>query len=127
MSTTLSNRQRKNADRVGGIELMIRWPDELMEPGMLDDNSERDATDKERTWVEVNVQPECQRHGLVAVRASVARDAAPSASGGGQQTRLAVVIIGRRWVHAKGTGHPKTMWHEYAVSTDDSSQENQVS
>lgn len=116
MPIELSNRQRKSADRVGGIELMLPWPDELPVPDM-DDDSERDATPAERAWVERHVQPACQAAGLVAVRAQVARTAGPSPQGRVMQTRLAVIIIGQRWAGARGDNPPRTMWHEAAMAT----------
>lgn len=108
----LSRRQIKTADRVGGIELLIPWPPDLPAPGDIDDDSERDATAAERAWIETHVQPECQRHDLVAVRAFAARLLTPRDFGGGQQYRLGVVIIGRRWVRATGAPDPLTMWYQ---------------
>lgn len=90
---------------------MIPWPRDLPDPGPLDDESERDATPDERAWVHQHVQPECQHHDLVAVRAFAARLLTPVDFGGGQQVRLGVVIIGRRWVRAVNTPRPITMWY----------------
>ena len=43
----LSGKQIKNADRVGGIELMIPWPEGLPEPRGLNEDEERPATQSE--------------------------------------------------------------------------------
>lgn len=114
MPIHLSRNQAKQADRVGGIELLIPWPRDLPDPGLLDDDSERDATPAERAWVESHVQPACQSAGLVAVRSFVARLRGPHPDGppARQHTRLGVVIIGQRWVRATGAPDPRTMWYQ---------------
>ena len=40
----LSGKQAKDADRVGGIALMIPWPAELPDPPRLADNEECDTS-----------------------------------------------------------------------------------
>jgi hypothetical protein len=108
MTITLSKRQIKAADRMGGAELLLPWPPELGDPGRLADDSERPATDAERAWVMQHVQPACLAAGLVAGRTMVARVHGPlpyrTTEGPQWQTRLAVLIIGQRWVGAGGQG-----------------------
>jgi hypothetical protein len=112
---TLTRRQVKAADRVGGIELMLPWPAALPAPSGLSDDYERDASPAERAWAETHVQPEAQRHGLVLVRVAAARVRPPRLwrpDGGNARylPALACIIIGRRWVHATGHPSPITMW-----------------
>lgn len=111
----LSNRQAKNADRVGGIELMLPWPAELAEPVGLGEDQERDASPQERAWAEAHVQPAAQQKGLVLVRVAVARVRPPSAwVEAADRDRwvnaLACIIIGQRWLRAGGAPAPLTMW-----------------
>lgn len=108
---TLSRRQIGDADRVGGIELMILWPAELgPEPADLAIDHEREATAAEKACAEALVSAACKAHGLVPVHVRVARLRRPEASRGApetalpaageERTHLAVTIIGRRWVHS---------------------------
>lgn len=105
MPITLSRRQIGDADRVGGIELLILWPDSLgPEPG--EDNigldREREATAAEKRAAEALVGASCEAHGLVPVHTRVVRVTRPPGlpHGGEPRVHLAVTIIGRRWVHA---------------------------
>jgi hypothetical protein len=112
---TLSKRQAKEADRVGGIELMIPWPPALgPEPIDLLDDEERDATPREKAMAEAMIRASCAAHGLVPVRTQVARVRRPDHQGmqwrGEVRTHLAVIIIGARWVHAKGQPESKAMF-----------------
>jgi hypothetical protein len=107
MSITFSRRQVGDADRVGGIELMIPWPSSLgPEPGedyvRLDHEREANATEK--TAAEALVKPACEASGLVPVHVRVTRLRRPGDlhAGGEARVHLAVTIIGRRWVHARG-------------------------
>lgn len=115
MSITLSRRQIGDADRVGGIEIMILWPASLgPEPG--EDNirldHEREASAEERAAAEALVRPaieaawrDCRTEDLlvpVHVRVTRLRRPADLPGGGEARVHLAVTIIGRRWVHARG-------------------------
>lgn len=136
MPITLSRRQIGDADRVGGIELMILWPCSLgPEPGeehtmpMLPNehhpsarcsclgcmadwpspapvrlDHEREADPAEKAAAEALVKPACEAAGLVPVHVRVTRLRRPGDLPGGGEARvhLAVTIIGRRWVHARG-------------------------
>jgi len=107
MPITLSRRQIGDADRVGGIELMILWPASLgPEPGedYIRLDHEREATREERAAAEALVKPACAAAGLVPVHVRVTRLRRPADLPGGGEARvhLAVTIIGRRWVHARG-------------------------
>lgn len=115
----LSNRQVKAADRVGGIELMILWPDALGPEPALDDDCEREATPAERAYAQRLLGEACQRRGLVPVHVRVARVQRPSdphgspgewERSGEYASHLAVVIIGRRWVHASTQRAPTVMF-----------------
>lgn len=116
----LSGQQRKHADRVGGVELMILWPAELgPEPPVLLDH-EREATPSERAHAESLVHASCEAHGLVPVHTRVTRLRRPTASwsktalalpaAGEERVHLAVTIIGRRWVHATKAGRGRIAW-----------------
>lgn len=102
MAITLSRRQIGDADRVGGIELMILWPDALgpEPPVKLDHESE--ATAAEKAHAEALVRASCDAAGLVPVHVRVTRLRRPASLGGGECAHLAVTIIGTRWVHARG-------------------------
>lgn len=108
---TLSRRQIGDADRIGGIELMILWPaspvediDLGPEPDDVRLGVEREATSQERLVAQELVGAECHVHGLVPVHVRVTRLRRPGdlPAGGEARVHLAVSIIGRRWVHAKG-------------------------
>lgn len=105
MPITLSRRQIGDADRVGGIELMILWPDDLgPEPSDVKSGRERDATPEERLAAQELIGAECHVNGLVPVHFRVTRLRRPGdlPAGGEERVHLAVTIIGRRWVHARG-------------------------
>lgn len=104
---TLSRRQIGDADRVGGLELMILWPSSLgREPGedYIRLDHEREATAAEKACAESLVREACDAHGLVPVHTRVTRLRRPKdlPAGGEARVHLAVTITGRRWVHAKG-------------------------
>lgn len=107
---TLSNRQAKEADRVGGIELMVLWPPSLGIEPSLDVDHEREATPAERACAEGIVGADCAARGLVPVHVRVAMVRRPktlAVAGGETRAHLAITIIGRRWVHA--TGRPRAL------------------
>jgi len=110
---TLSRRQVGDADRVGGIELMILWPSSLgPEPGeeYVRLGFEREATREQKSAAEAIVRPAIaeaeERYGatLVPVHVRVTRLRRPGdmPAGGEARVHLAVTLIGSRWVHAKG-------------------------
>lgn len=114
----LSKRQIKEADRVGGIELMLPYPVggplPWPPPDAPAEDEERDALPEEREYAQSLVRPACREAGLVPVRVNLAYVRPPRLAGGGERPYgyyLGVVIIGRRWVHARGAPRPKTMWH----------------
>ena len=112
---TLSRRQVKNADRVGGIELMILWPAELGPEPNIEPDREAEAEPREKAYTEQLVRASCETHGLVPVHARVAcvrrPEQVPSIPRGGEYAvHLAVTIIGRRWVHASTQSRGRTMW-----------------
>lgn len=103
MTIRLSRRQIGDADRVGGIELMILWPDGLGPTPVLEINHEREAEPHEWAYAESLVQHACVAALLVPVHVRVTRLRRPPnlLHGGEERTHLAVTIIGHRWVHAK--------------------------
>jgi len=105
----LSHTQIKEADRVGGIELMIPWPAGLPCPDDLRTGETRGACPTEHLAAMQMLAAECEAHDLTPVRVSVAVDHAPR-SRRDAEPFLAVVIIGRRWVHARTSRQPKIMW-----------------
>lgn len=114
MPITLSGRQASRADRVGGIELLIPWPETTLGPppsGIALDCG-REATASERAWAEGEVQASCQARGLLPVHVRVAcvRRPASLPRGGEVALHLAVTIIGYRWVHAGGRPRPLTIF-----------------
>lgn len=110
-----SKRQIKSADRIPGIELLLPWPDELGPPPVMEQDTERDATPRETAWIDARVQPACAAHGLVAGHALVVGLYGPRTAddplrseGWVVQTRLLVVVIGRRWIGARGATVDRT-------------------
>lgn len=83
---------------------MILWPDALgPEPDVMLDH-EREATAAEKAHAEALVRDACDAAGLVPVHTRVTRLRRPKdlPAGGEERVHLAVTIIGRRWVHARG-------------------------
>lgn len=101
----LSRRQIGDADRVGGIELMILWPSELGPEPSMDPDTEDEAEPEEKALAESMIREACEANDLVPVHVRVAcvkRPKPPPPLDAPDQYRvhLAVTIIGRRWVHA---------------------------
>ena len=113
-AVNLSRRQAKEADRVGGIELLILWPADRLgpEPPDVAIGREYEASPAVRAAAEAMVGTSCEAHGLVPVHVRVVRERRPAGLPHGLEERvhLAVVIIGRRWVHATGHHHPRVMY-----------------
>ena len=112
---TLSHRQIKAADRVGGIELMILWPAELGPEPVMEPDTQDDASDAERACAESLVRDACARSGLVPVRVRIAcvrrpKGPPPRPREDEYAAHLAVIIIGRRWVHAHGRPQSRITW-----------------
>lgn len=106
----LSKRQISDADRVGGIELMILWPEALGDqPADLGEDYEREASPGEKAAAEALIGPACRAADLVPVHVRVARIRRPSGLPLGDETHahLAVTLIGRRWVHASSHKRPR--------------------
>lgn len=109
---TFSRRQVKAMDRVGGAVIMLPWPADLPPGKPLAPDHERDATAAEKAAAEAIVRPACEAAGLVPVRVRVVSAERPSDYPAGDQYRqhLAVLIIGRRWVHATGRPPDLDLW-----------------
>lgn len=107
----LSKQQIKDADRVGGIELMILWPASLgAEPTDIARDQDREASAAEKRSAEVLLEQACQSAALVPVRVRVACIRRPTTlpvAGGQERVHLAVILIGRRWVHASTKKQPR--------------------
>lgn len=101
---TLSRKQIGEADRVGGIELLILWPPDLGPEPAMELDSEDEAKPAEKARAEQLVGESCRQHDLVPVHTRVAcvhRPYGLPVAGGATRVHLAVTIIGRRWVHAR--------------------------
>lgn len=107
----LSRRQIHAADRVGGIDLVLPWPDGLL-GARVKPGDERDATAIEHAAAETIVGPSCRAADLVPVRSMVGTMERPPGLPRAQEVRqhLIVCIIGRRWVHAGGHPSPVLCW-----------------
>lgn len=117
MPISLSRRQIGDADRVGGIELMILWPAALgPEPGedYVGLDRERDANAREKATAEALVRSACEAAGLVPVHVRVVRLRRPGGpnvhAAHEERVHLAVTIIGRRWVHASTQNRGRVAW-----------------
>jgi len=115
-AVVLSRRQAKEADRVGGIELMIPYPAALGPGPKLDDDEECEASPAERACAEQLLRDACAENGLVVMSVVVARvhvpRSAPLPGHGTHALQLAVVITGRRWVRAATNRQPRVMFAE---------------
>lgn len=111
----LSKSQAKDADRIGGIELLVLWPEQLgIEPKDLPPDEQRDATPAQRQYAEDLVRATCEHHGLLPVHvrlACVRRPAALLESPGDYRVHLSITIIGYRWVHARDRRGPIIRFH----------------
>lgn len=103
MKITLSGTQRKQADRVGGIELMIPWTATHL-PAPV--GAPRDATNDEKLYAKAMLRDEQTEHALIPVRVRVVEASHTTYDG----PHLAVILIGRRWVHAEGRPVSKRTW-----------------
>jgi hypothetical protein len=110
----LSRRQIGDADRVGGIELLILWPADILgpEPADLQLDHEREATPAERAAAEALLAAAKAEHRLVPVHTRVCRVRRPAGlpAAHEERTHLAVTLIGHRWVHASTSQPPRTAY-----------------
>lgn len=111
-SLSLSRRQIGDADRVGGIELILPWPGGLPIDQPLAEDDERDTSPAEHAVAEALLREACETHGLVPVRSAAAMLRRPSGlpRAGAVEQHLCVVLIGWRWVHATGARAPREAW-----------------
>lgn len=110
----LSRRQVKTADRVGGADLILPWPDDLP-PGEATSGNppERPTTPEEHAAAERIVGDACRANDLVPARSWVAMMRRPLTLPRGGETlqHLVIWICGRRWVHATGSPAAVECWH----------------
>jgi len=110
----LSNRHVKAMDRVGGANLILDWPTDLPLGVPVKPDHEREATAAEKAAALAIVRAECERCGLVPVHVRVVNIRRPDSRhmerAGQHEQHLAVLIIGRRWVHASARGIPPDVW-----------------
>ena len=111
----LTGKQIKAANRVGGIELMIPWPEDCLPlPVGLAEDDERPANAAEAQYIIQQFPHDYLiQHDLVLVRRAVTVVERPTLPPHPNTVRphLVAIIIGRRWVGARsGDTRPKTMW-----------------
>lgn len=109
---SLSRRQVKTMDRVGGADLIIPWPPDLPPGPKLERDEERDATPAEHARARALVIDACEAAGLVPVRSMVAMLERPVGLPRERaiEQHLIVRIIGRRWVGATGRPQSGECW-----------------
>jgi hypothetical protein len=114
MTISLSGRQIKSMDRVGGADLIMPWPANLPRGPKLALDEERDATAAEHAVAERMVGEACRAADLVPVRTMVAMLRRPTYAdfprAGAIEQHLIVRIIGHRWVHAGGRPESGECW-----------------
>lgn len=106
----LSGKQRKAADRVGGVELMIPWPPGLPEPIDLADDEERDATPAEFDGARAILDPQLADDGIAIRGVKAARCPWLGSDYTEQTYALAVHVVGFRWFDADRRGDPPVAW-----------------
>lgn len=111
-SLKLSNRQIKSADRVGGANLIIDWPVDLPRGKPLAPDHERRASEAEKTAALKLVYAACEAANLCPREVRIVNIRRPNdyPRGGTYEQHLAVTIVGRRWLHATGTGAGPDIW-----------------
>ncbi len=110
MPIRLSKRQIKAMDRVGGANLILDWPAGLPLGAPVKPDHEREATAAEKAAAEAMVKPACEAADLVPVHVRVVNVRWHHSKSEPYAQRLAVLIIGRRWVHATGRHNPPDVW-----------------
>jgi hypothetical protein len=111
---TLSRRQAKSADRVGGCEIILPWPEGLPLGPPLTLDEERDTSRSEHAAAEQIITPAAREHDLVPVRSAVAMLMRPwnhAARPSEVEQHLIILLVGRRWVHATGRPEAAQSWH----------------
>jgi hypothetical protein len=96
---SLSKSKAKNAARLGGIELLVMWPDELGDaPTDIGENKERDANERERRYARGLVRDTCREHrcSVLAVRV-VSRISQLAVDQGAYRAHLSIHIVGDDW------------------------------
>jgi hypothetical protein len=110
---SLSHRQVKAADRVGGCEIILPWPDGQPPIVVLNAGQQCDTTRREHAMAEQILGDAARAYGLVIVRSQVVMWPRPRqlVRPGRIEAHLLVLLIGRRWVHATGQPWPRRSWH----------------
>jgi hypothetical protein len=115
----LSRSQVKEADRVGGIELMVLWPAALgPEPlSEIAPGASREPTEAERTYVETVATAACEANDLVLAGLEVVHAQRPkhqyAVARDEWRVHLALHLVGRRWANPRRpTRPPPLRWHE---------------
>lgn len=103
----LSNRQRKAADSVRGILLMVPWPDDEPVPPLAD-GEETGSTARAMRLARDQLEPGLKDAGLLIRSAGAER--VPANGPHPAATFLAVEITGYRWFHAVDRPDPIRMW-----------------
>jgi hypothetical protein len=95
----LSKRQIGDAQRLGGIELMILWPSTLgREPIDVATGCERAATRAEIVEAKRLLCDMCAQHELVILRVRTARAIRPAdLPSPGEHAHLAIILVGHEW------------------------------
>lgn len=99
---TLSRRMGKDADRPGGVDLWLPWPEGLPPGPPLEEGQDRPAAPEEHAAAEQILGATCQEHGLIPGRSYVGARRRHRA--GQVEQYLVAWICGYRWVHARGPG-----------------------
>lgn len=111
LALALSKRQAKNADRAGGIELMIPWPEALAPPASLGRDEVRAASAEEEAWAREALGPALAEHDLTATRVLATCCEVNDRPGWRTAPYLAVSLVGRRWAEARPPGRrPAQYW-----------------
>lgn len=103
----LSNRQRKAADSVRGVLLMIPWPDNEPAPDLAD-GEETGETARAKRLARELLEPGLGDAGLLIRSAGAKR--VPANGGHPAATYLVVEITGHRWFHAVDRPAPILAW-----------------
>ena len=97
----ISGKQRKNADRPAGIELMLRWPAHLEPPRGLAEGEERGASPREALAAQTLLVDELERCALAIVRVAVALEREQLRAARPVAAWLVVHLVGARWIDAR--------------------------
>jgi hypothetical protein len=116
MNIALSRRQIKDADRVGGIALVLPWLPGFTRPPLAADQ-EVDADDALAMTARAAIADSLEAARIVPVRVAV-RGLRLSASDPTSPVLAfpIVIVIGHRWVHATSARAAPLAWTEPAIS-----------